>query len=189
MSLPVPPNTQLLKFESVLDLAAPILKLYLDNSARLWITTEGRGIFVVNTSTGKILQSFTDAEKNGFALSDNVVRDIIQFNDSLFYAATGNLDIINIKTGRIKALTLYDGLPFNSVSSLQLDKSGDLWLSTIGGICTYNYKRNVFRIYDQKDGLITTTSAENLLNTSYKLHNNQLMFAGGNNYVIFDFAI
>ena len=68
----------------------------------------------------------------------------------------------------------------------------DLWEKTVGfvheadmrkvvfsGIKCYDFKRRFFRLYDQKDGLITTTSADNLLQTSIRLQDNRLLFAGG----------
>ncbi|MBC8054348.1 MAG: hypothetical protein H7Y13_14905 [Sphingobacteriaceae bacterium] len=179
-------NISSLKFETLVNLDAGITKLYFDKQQTLWVATEGKGLYAINTTNGKIIQHFTTNAKPGYKLSDDIVRDIIQYNDSIFYVAAANLDIININTRKVKQLTLYDGLPFTSVSSLQLDKTGDLWVSTIGGLCTYDYKRGFFRLYDQKDGLITTTSADNLLQTSIKLKNNLLLFAGGNNYVVFD---
>ncbi|MFD2161980.1 two-component regulator propeller domain-containing protein [Paradesertivirga mongoliensis] len=174
------------KFQGVLNFKVGISKLYVDKQNRLWVATEGKGLYEVSTKDYKVKKALTADKAPGYSLSDNSIKDIIQYNDSIFYVAAGNLDILNIKNGKVEQLTLYDGLPFTSVSSLQLDSSGDLWLSTIGGLCTYDFKRRFFRLYDQKDGLITTTSADNLLQTSARLQDNQLLFAGGNNYVLFD---
>ncbi|HEY1008727.1 MAG TPA: two-component regulator propeller domain-containing protein [Sphingobacteriaceae bacterium] len=173
-------------FQAVLNLQSTILKLYIDRNGTLWVTTDSKGLFAIDTRTGKILRNYTVNNRKGYSLSDNSVKDIIQFNDSLYYVAATNLNILNIKTGKIREISVYDGLPFTNVTALQLDNSGDLWLSTIGGICTYDYIRNTFRLYDQKDGLITTTSSDNLMQTSMKLKGNRLIFAGGNHFVIFD---
>ncbi|MBC7913508.1 MAG: hypothetical protein H7Y07_05225, partial [Pyrinomonadaceae bacterium] len=80
-------------FKLIENLQAPIVKFYIDNSGILWVCTEGKGIFSIDATSGKIVQSFSNKGKAGSILSDNAVRDIIQFNDTLFYAATGNLDI------------------------------------------------------------------------------------------------
>jgi ligand-binding sensor domain-containing protein len=34
-----------------------------------------------------------------------------------------------------------------------LDKNGMLWLSTINGLCSYNYAKNRFTTYNKNDGL------------------------------------
>ncbi|WP_207426749.1 two-component regulator propeller domain-containing protein [Pedobacter sp. SYSU D00535] len=172
-------------YKLVQELGVAINKIAIDKSGQAWVATEGKGLFVLK-GNGKIIRNFSYTLKEGYSLSNSAVKDILQMNDSLFYVAAGNLDIINSKTGKIKQLTVYDGLPFTGVSSLQLDRFGDLWFSTIGGICSYNAKRGVFREYDQKDGLVTVTSADNLPTVSTSLKNTRLLFAGGNSFVSFD---
>lgn len=186
VKLPYQSGTDVRRFEPVVTLNSTITRLYIDRKGILWAATDAKGLFAIDTKTGRILKNYTQKDRTGYALSDNSVKDIIQFNDSLYYVAANNLNILNINTGKIREISVYDGLPSTNVTSLQLDASGDLWLSTIGGICTYDYIRNTFRVYDQKDGLITTTSLDNLMQTSTKLNRNRLMFAGGNNFVIFD---
>jgi signal transduction histidine kinase/ligand-binding sensor domain-containing protein len=175
-----------LQFENILDFGVPVKKLYVDRKNTLWVATAGRGLFSVDVKTGQISRHVRREGRAESVLSSDVVRDVVQLNDSIYYVAAGNLDILNTKTGNVRQLTLYDGLPFTSVSSLQVDREGDLWLSTVGGVCTYDYKRNFFRRYDQKDGLITTTSADNLLQTSLHLSDSRVLFAGGNNFVLFN---
>jgi len=181
-----PPSGNKWTFSVIHDLGIRIAKLYVDKKGLLWVGTEGKGLYAINTADSRIVMRFAENAREGSGLSSNWIKDIIQYNDSLYYVASVNLDILDIKNKKVRQLTIYDGLPYTSVSSLQLDISGDLWLSTIGGICTFNMKRNVFREYDQKDGLISTTSSDNLLATSTSRTNNRLIFAGGSYFVDFN---
>jgi ligand-binding sensor domain-containing protein/two-component sensor histidine kinase len=174
------------EYRLVVDLNVPIVKIYLDKKGALWIGTKGRGVFKVDARKERVIKNITSNSVEG-GLSNNRIGDMIQLNDSLLaVVCSANLDILNLKTNLITSFTAYDGLPQRVIESLQTDQKGYLWMSTIGGICRFDYKNKIFRTYDQKDGLLVSSNMSEMLFLSTKLPNGALVFAGDKNFVIFN---
>ncbi|ULQ58008.1 histidine kinase [Flavihumibacter rivuli] len=163
-----------------------INKLYIDRKCQLWAGTLSKGAFVYDTRTGKMLRHYNSSLPGSKALSDNTVNDIIQVNDTIMAMAVGTLNLLNLKTSEVQNLTIADGLQANSVLTMQTDRFGHLWLTTMNGINKYNLKQKIFTSYDQRDGLITTTSQDNLLDVSTTMANGDIVLAGNQRAVIFN---
>jgi len=173
-------------FEFMGSLKNAIAKIYSDKFGNLWVATDGKGLFLFDPKTGKPVKNYTE-NVQGKGLSTNHISDVIQLNDSLLaIACTANLDLLNLKTGKIKQITAYDGLPQRVVVSLQTDNKGYLWMGTIGGICRYDYKNNLFRMYDKKDGLLNVSSNTNLMNKAAALMDGNLIFTSERNFIVFN---
>jgi ligand-binding sensor domain-containing protein/two-component sensor histidine kinase len=175
-------------FKLIADLKSIILKIMTDSHGMLWICTNGSGLTVFDPVKEKAVKQYLVTKKKASSLSSNHPRVIAQINDSLFAIAglEGGLDILNVKNSRIRKFDIYNGLPQPVVISLQMDRKGKLWMSTNSGISRFDPANDTFRSYDQKDGLITTTSEDNELNKSSLLNNGNLVFAGGNTFIVFD---
>jgi ligand-binding sensor domain-containing protein/two-component sensor histidine kinase len=164
-----------------------VYKMMVDSKGKIWIGTTTKGLFVFDPVTGKTIKTYSAMGKAGQVLSKPGVKDIVQLNDSLMAIACDvNLDILNRYTGKIKQITPYQGLPNPVIYSMQTDNDGALWFSTNRNIIKYDWKKNEFRAYDQRDGLVSTTNNRNLLDLSTRLKSGRLIFAGGNNFVAFD---
>lgn len=167
-------------------LSSIINRLYFDKQGQLWVATHGEGLLVYDPRTGKRVAHYSDSGKQSNMFQENVISDIVELNDSIMAIGSGNLNLLNKKTGHIETITLYDGLPSYNITSLQTDVFGHLWISTKDGLFKYNPRKSVFTRYDQRDGLITTANSETLLNNSLLRKNGQVAFAGNQQAVLFD---
>jgi len=173
-------------FEFITNLKNAISRIYEDKQGNLWVATDGRGLFLFDQKTGRPVKNYTQ-NVQGRGLSTNHISDMILLNDSILaISCSANLDLLNLKTGKIKQITAYDGLPQRVVISLQTDDRGYLWMGTIGGVCRYDPKNQVFRMYDKRDGLTDIAGNASLMNKTAKLSTGNLVFSSEKDFVIFN---
>ncbi|WP_158557095.1 sensor histidine kinase [Mucilaginibacter conchicola] len=175
------------KFRFITNLNLMVTKMLVDTRGLLWIATNLKGVMVMDPNTGRIIQNYKTGDNPKRCLADNFAPAMAQINDSVFaIAGMDNLDILNRKTGMVKHLTVYNGLPLPTIKTMQADLKGNLWMSNPAGIVKYDVTENTFRSYDQKDGLVTTIDNRTLLERSSRLPDGKMVFAGGNTFVIFE---
>ncbi|MGE5106381.1 MAG: two-component regulator propeller domain-containing protein [Sphingobacteriales bacterium] len=158
-----------------------IYKVFYDKQGDIWVCTHGNGLYWINGKTGEIVYHFINL-KNNKGLTTSSALDIEQLNDSLYYASSEVLEIINKNSKQIRHVTMEDGLPSNGVTRLRLDYSGNLWIMTQNGLCRYNYQKNKFSVFGKKDGII---NSELTNMADYICKDGHVMFVGENNMLIF----
>ncbi|NCU03352.1 MAG: hypothetical protein GXC73_05135 [Chitinophagaceae bacterium] len=170
-------------YKIILDLGvgAIIYKILIDSRGWAWVATHDKGVYAINGATGKVEQHYTADESNA-ALFANTCRDLEQLNDSIIYASTEALNIINTKTKTVRQVTSRDGLPSNSIKRLRLDWSGYLWIITDKGLARYDHKRERFTNYGRKDGVMLGESADK---ADFICSEGYLMFTGINSLLFF----
>jgi signal transduction histidine kinase/ligand-binding sensor domain-containing protein len=160
---------------------AIIYKIFVDDEGLIWLGTQDRGIYALNTSTGIVEQQYTN-ESGSNQLFNSSCNDIEQLSNELIVAATGALTIINKKTKTFKTISAQDGLPSNSIQRIRKDADGFLWMITANGLCRYDHQRNLFTTYGKTDGVLLanlTKSADYLCSEKF------VMFAGVNSLLFF----
>ncbi|TAJ14507.1 hybrid sensor histidine kinase/response regulator [Marinilabiliaceae bacterium JC017] len=75
----------------------------------------------------------------------------------------------------IKILTTEEGLPSNYIRSITWDNQNKMWISSTGGLSSYNDASNVFDNYNKSDGLANTEFSENAV----FLHSSGQLIYGG----------
>lgn len=121
---------------------------------RLWVTTRGAGVFLLNSKTHKA--ELVVNEESNSPLSDNDVLCLAKSSDGSFWAGTSyGLNRISYKTGEIevKQYTEQNGLPNNTVHGILEDESGIIWISTNNGLCRINPKTDQITNYNHGYGL------------------------------------
>lgn len=169
-------------FSVVQNFGTIIYKIKSDRDGNLWVCTHMKGLYRIDPVTGKTVAHYNTEASKGKSLSSDIVADIAQYNDSLFFVAAGQLNILNIHTGDIQQVQPDDGLPVGNIISLELDNDSMLWMGTPGGIYRYNYNRNYLAYFTQRDGLIKQNF---VINASLKMRNGQLVFGNPNGAVYF----
>ncbi len=160
---------------------AIIFRILADNEGLIWVATQDMGIYAIDGKSGQQKQHYVAGETVG-SIFGNTCNDIEQLNDSLIYVANSALSIINKKTGRVQNLTIFDGLPSNSVKRIRLDHQGFLWIITENGLCRYDHQRKLFTTYGKKDGILLG----NVVDKADLLCSDQfVMFAGVNSMIFF----
>lgn len=130
-----------------------INKIYADQNGYVWAASEGKGLFKYSTINARLEDHITTTCPVEHRLWSNYVKDVYRYNDSITLIACGSLDILNTKTNIIQHITTEDGLPSNTVYSIQRDTNGTLWLGMAHGLCRVNLEKKIFFIYDRRDGI------------------------------------
>jgi len=164
-----------------LGLGATIYKVMPDKGGWIWVATQDKGVYALRNTDGAVMQHY-DAGTGPNQIFNASANDLEALGDSLIFAATGALNIINKKTGRVRQVTISDGLPSNAIQRVRLDAEGFLWIMTDNGLCRFDYSRNLFTTYGKKDGILlgeTASKADYLCSDKY------VMFAGENSLLFF----
>lgn len=169
-------------FSLVQHINTIVYRMIPDSADYLWLCTHMKGVYRINPATGKIENHYDTKGGAGKSLYADLAGDILQYNDSLYFISSGALNLLNKNTGTIQLITTDDGLPSMSVKSMEKDEEGNLWLGLADGICRYNYKRKVFTLFTQKDGIIYSNFE---YNASTRLHDGRLFFGNPHNFVFF----
>ncbi len=168
----------------ICDLNGATTKMVLINNKHIWVAVNGKGIYVIDTDNGRVIQSI-DIHKihNSFIAN---VRDILQANDTMCFVAGEKLASIHTKTFKVNTDLPYKTIPAGTIYTLQKDGSNNVWLGESAGILKLNIQTNTVTRYTQQDGLITIHNNSYVPERSTVLHSGELAFGGNQHMVIFD---
>ncbi|MBS1661213.1 MAG: hypothetical protein JST68_09195 [Bacteroidetes bacterium] len=170
------------KFTQMDSLISTIQRLYVDRQGDIWVCTQKEGIFHIRPDDGQIISHYTMADAEGYRLSGVGATDILQYSDSLYIIATYNLDILNIKTGRIRSDTSITGELFGGATNVIKDRKGYLWISNTEGIYRLNFRNQHRSIFTEADGV--GSNAFNM-GTSYELKDGRIVFGTVHECIVF----
>lgn len=163
--------------------SAYINKIYADKHGYVWAASVAKGLFKYNAKKGALEDHITTTCPEGHRLWSNIVNDVFRYNDSIILIACGSLDVLNTRTNEIKHITTEDGLPSNTVYSIQKDKNGTLWMGLAHGLCRMNFEKKIFFVYDRRDGI----TYDNFNPAGVvKMLDERLIYPTDHNIVVFD---
>lgn len=171
-------------FRKVFHFNGAITKLFFKDSRLLWVTVKGQGAYLFDTITKKIIQSFDTSNIQRETIT--TLNEIIELNDSLYFAAGQQPAILNIKTPSIYLNGVLNNFSTGNIFTAQKDASGDCWIGGANGIFRFNFKSKLLTQYSQHDGLFTIHNNSYIPETSIRLTDNRLVFAGNQHLVVFD---
>ncbi|HKG69294.1 MAG TPA: two-component regulator propeller domain-containing protein [Segetibacter sp.] len=170
-------------FKLVKKIGSEIPHLLIDKSGLLWVSSLSDGLYVIDPATAVVKHHFVSNGRDGKVLFNNFVNKVQQYNDSIFFAIGDAINIINVKSGSIKIISTYNGLPSSAIRTSLLDNEGFLWICTADEMYRYNYPRNSFASYGKSDGFI---NLDQVGIVAYKTEQDTLIFAGTDNVLMFD---
>ncbi len=136
-----------------------LLRLYHDDQNRLWIASWGGGLCAYHY-LDRHFYRYQHRPNDSTTIADNIVYSIHCSqvdNTEILWVGTGTgLSYANLKEWpnlKFKTITMNQGLPNNTIYSIQNDKKGILWISTNYGICKYDPVAQTFHNYFEADGL------------------------------------
>lgn len=160
--------------------------IFQDSKKRIWIGTEGDGLYSVQVDNDYNLSDVTlyeYLEEDESSLSHNIINIIFEDRSGNIWVGTegGGLNRFNHDTNSFERFTKEEGLSSNLIYAIAEDQQNKLWLSTNNGLCSFNPTSNIFRIFDETDG---TQSSEFIKGAATSLPNGDLLFGGirGFNY-------
>lgn len=127
-----------------------ILALLQESATRLWVGTEGNGLFLVNPQTNRVVHYLNSpGDKEG--IGSNYIRALAFDSEQQLWIGTINsLNVYNAKEGSFhvckKNNGSEDGLSHNSVRSIFKDSQGGMWVGTYwGGVNYYHPLKKRFQ--------------------------------------------
>ncbi len=126
--------------------------VYQDNTGRIWVCTEGEGLFLFDRVTTNFKHYPAGLGKN--QLSHPIVKDIYEDDEGLLWLATdgGGLNIFDPENEIFKYYK-YDqsnnkGLNTNALYSIFSDRQDIIWIGTFGdGLNVYDPNKKAFKHY------------------------------------------
>lgn len=158
-------------------------RLFCDKQGYIWAGCQGYGLARIDATTGAVLNRYNAEGAEGKRLYENTPHDIIQLNDSMFVVSTGALNVLNVRSGDIKIYTTQQGLPSNTVFGLVQDRSGYIWMGLANGLCRMNLEKNLFTLYDRRDGITYDNFAAI---GAGNLPDGRIVFPSDHNFLMFD---
>ena len=146
-----PPITQK-TFEKVIPILGTkqIQAILQQSPTRIWVATEGAGLFLINPKT-KEIKNYLHSPSNPKSISSNYIRSLAMDSQNRLWIGTFN--DLNIYHEGTDSFASYSSNPVEngslsqrSVRSIFMDSQGGMWLGTyFGGLNYYHPIRNRFK--------------------------------------------
>lgn len=134
-----------------------IRELHLDKDGYLWVATDGGGLGILDTQTGKYLDFLLSTDQYN-SLSNNRVSAVAEDGNGVLWIATllGGLNEYNKKTGRFIHYKNDEKLPYslnnNELRCLYIDRDNNVWIGTQGGgVNIYFRANNKFQYFKKNE--------------------------------------
>ncbi len=135
-------------FVGVKDFGAWIVDLDVDRYDNLWISTQGKGLFRLNTKSGDVKQYV--ASKSPGSLPHNHVNSVTAAGDGEVYVATPYGVYCYDRTAD-NFMNMTEGIQNATAQSVQVS-GGDLWISTLSGLLNISHA-DESHFFTYQDGL------------------------------------
>ena len=157
-----------------------IQKMYTANDGTIWVCTLNDGVYKYDALTNELLAHYKKNNLNNKGLWSNNVNDIYDYNDSLMLIADEALDILNLKTNKITHISTENGLPSNTVLSIEADDKGILWLGMANQLCRFDLTKKIFSTFDRRDGI-----SYDVFNAAgdYKMKDGRIIYLTDKNFI------
>ena len=139
-------------FEKVIPILGTkqILAILQQSPTRIWVATEGAGLFLINPKT-KEIKNYLHSPSNPKSISSNYIRSLAMDSQNRLWIGTFN--DLNIYHEGTDSFASYSSNPVEngslsqrSVRSIFMDSQGGMWLGTyFGGLNYYHPIRNRFK--------------------------------------------
>lgn len=159
-----------------------IQEIYEDSKQNLYITGN-QGVSILDLKAYDFTETPPDLKFRNLthtqgrnSLSSNDVRCVSEDGEgNIWFGTIGSgIDKLDHSTGQFTNYSIKDGLPGNSVTSILVDDSNNLWLATNNGLAKFNPKTKEVVVFDQKDGL----QNKSLKSWAIKTKDGEMFFGG-----------
>lgn len=145
-------------FMPVKKYSEPVKRLYIDYNGYLWVIADR--IEKIETDNHVILEKFAYGIADGQHLPSADLRDIVQYNDSLYTIAGEQVSIWNANSRRFTYLNSSTGLPSDYVSTLLVSRDGNLWMGSENGVYSLDLTRKLNFTFGTEDGITNSRFSE-----------------------------
>lgn len=123
----------------------------------IWIGTRGAGVYRYNTITKRIIAQYNTLSHPGLINNDDILSLFTDPDGSIWTGSSNGIFSFLPFSGdsvRISGLTGQPDLAGTSIHAIQIDKPGNLWVTTNTGLSFIDTGRNNVRSFNINDGLI-----------------------------------
>ncbi len=123
----------------------------------IWIGTRGLGVFRYNTITKRVMEQYSSSTHPGLIKNDDILSLFSDINHQIWVGSSNGLFILNPLTSDTlsqNAFKVNSDLSNISIHGIQLDKLGNLWVTTNIGLSLVDPERKNVRSFNSKDGLV-----------------------------------
>ena len=123
----------------------------------IWIGTRGLGVYRYNTITKRVIEQFTTMTRPNLIRNDDILSVFANIDGRIWVGSSNgifNLLPVTADSLRIVGLDVQSDLSNTSIHAIQLDKLGNLWVTTNQGLALIDRTRKKVRGFNVNDGLI-----------------------------------
>jgi len=155
-----------------------------DSASNLWIGT-AFGISVLSRNTGHYIYYLPENSR----LGDGVVFGLTyDHRGNMWVGTRKGLSVMQAGKDSFQTFTVKDGLPHNTIASVQEDKAGFLWVSSSGGLSKIAVSQDQAGLkirclnFDELDGL---QAREFNISAGFRTREGELVFGGAGGFNLF----
>lgn len=130
--------------------------LMVDKNNNLWACTAGFGLLKMDVTTGKVIEQYQHSSSDLTTLSGNLVRRILEYNDSTMVVSATGINLFNTRTKKFTYITTADGLPSNNVAGLVKDAASNIWAGLNGALVKLSMPSKKVQVFAKSDGIVNT---------------------------------
>lgn len=172
-------------YPALTNKAQSVNSMLIDGENIFWISSDAKGLFRYDRSTGGLLQYASGERSSTFApLRPTIMLQDPADTDKLWIGTmSDSLQHFDNQTGQSQVFTMANGLPNNTVYTMLPDAANRLWCSTNKGIFRFDPATGGIYSFTSKDGL---AGDEFNRQHFFGLPDGKVAFGGVDGYVVFD---
>lgn len=154
--------------------------IYETPNKEIWLTTYDGGLYRFKENTQNFSKSSFESipyydQENSISLNTRVSSLAYGEQNLWLRTLSGYLIKLDTKTLEYESFFSHEDLKEISISAVEVDENGTLWLSAEEGIYSFDYEKDVLTSYDLSDGLKNMKYARRSI---YKAPSGKLFFSG-----------
>lgn len=159
-----------------------VVEIYEDSKQNLYITGN-QGVSIIDLKAYDFsgprpdlkFRNLVHQEGRNSLISNDIYCVAEDKEGNLWFGTLGSgIDKLEPASGKFTNYSIKDGLPGNTVTSILVDDSNNLWLATDKGLAKFNPKTKEVVVFDQKDGL----QNKSLKSWAIKTKDGEMFFGG-----------
>jgi signal transduction histidine kinase/ligand-binding sensor domain-containing protein/AraC-like DNA-binding protein/ActR/RegA family two-component response regulator len=127
------------------------------NPGMLWIGTRGMGVYRYNTITKRVISQYSTLTHPNLIRNDDILSLLTDPRGNVWVGSSNgffSLSPVSADSARVSGLQVQSDLSNTSIHAIQIDKQGNLWVTTNQGLSLIDIGRKRVRNFSVNDGLI-----------------------------------
>ena len=130
-----------------------VIKITVDSKGLVWVTSDWKGLYVIDPRSNQVIYHFSDSAKGAFRLPEINTYAVLDYNDSLMAIATTRTMLLFNRYTQHTTQIGRAGFMRGNVVSMEKDNRGYIWVATTSGLNRVNVKTRAFVGFNRSDGI------------------------------------